>query len=236
MTSANDQQLVSACCNCDKTAYDALVDRYYRRVFAVCLGVLGSAHDAEDAVQEALLKGFERIGKLRTGNRFGAWVTQIARNVCIDHLRRRSADVEGGDEDINRALDFVKSSEIRRNWLAERTQGTFTMQDSAKPVHMPVVPVCSPKVLVGLRLVAELQRLGIPDESLLWETIDDRTHQDAFGQAAGVLERRGGLAFAETGVNELVIVIHHLSPHWANLLIEPYRCIKSTFMSMAEEP
>ena len=65
---------------------------------------------------------------------------------------------------------------------------------------MPAVAIVAAKILVGLRLVCELQRLGIPDELLLGETVDDRTHQDALGQVAGVFKRRGGGAFSETGV------------------------------------
>ena len=90
MDGRSEQALVSACRDGDKAAYGALVDRHYRQVLAICLGVLGNAHDAEDATQEALVKGFERIGKLRTSERFGPWLARIAKNLSIDSLRRRS--------------------------------------------------------------------------------------------------------------------------------------------------
>jgi len=84
-----DENLVAACRNGDRTAYAVLAKRHYRHVFAVCLGVLGNAHDAEDIAQEAMLKGFTRIRKLRNGSRFETWVLRIARNLCIDFLRRQ---------------------------------------------------------------------------------------------------------------------------------------------------
>ena len=55
----------------------------------MCLGVLGNVHDAEDVAQEAMLKGMLKIQKLIKGEQFEAWILQIAKNLCIDFLRRR---------------------------------------------------------------------------------------------------------------------------------------------------
>jgi RNA polymerase sigma-70 factor (ECF subfamily) len=84
-----DEQLVVAICGGDKDAYATLVRRHSARVFAVCLGMLGNVGDSEDAAQEALLKGLTHIHTLRDGRQFGAWVSQIARNHCLDLLRTR---------------------------------------------------------------------------------------------------------------------------------------------------
>jgi RNA polymerase sigma-70 factor (ECF subfamily) len=87
----SDKDLVVASCRGDRTAYADLVRRHYNHVFLVCLGVLGNVHDAEDAAQDAMLKGFERIGQLREGSQFGGWVVTIARNLSINVVRRRQA-------------------------------------------------------------------------------------------------------------------------------------------------
>lgn len=84
-----DESLVRACQRDDKTAYTVLVKRHYRHVFAMCLGVLGNLHDAEDVAQEAMLKGLLKIKKLEKAEQFESWILQIARNLCIDFLRRR---------------------------------------------------------------------------------------------------------------------------------------------------
>jgi RNA polymerase sigma-70 factor, ECF subfamily len=70
-------------------AYTQLVRRHYQPVFLVCLGVLGNVHDAEDAAQDALLKGLERIRQLREPAQFGGWIVAIARNLSINLLRKR---------------------------------------------------------------------------------------------------------------------------------------------------
>lgn len=89
MDERNDNDLVQASCQGDRGAYATLVRRHYSQAFLVCLGVLGNVHDAEDAAQDAMIKGFERIRQLRQGSQFGGWIVAIARNVSVNLLRKR---------------------------------------------------------------------------------------------------------------------------------------------------
>jgi RNA polymerase sigma-70 factor (ECF subfamily) len=89
LNDAADDNAVQACRQGDKAAYATLVERHYRRVFALCLGMMGSAHDAEDLTQEVMLKGFANIRKLSDAGRFEPWILKVARNLCLDALRRR---------------------------------------------------------------------------------------------------------------------------------------------------
>ncbi|HNS22876.1 MAG TPA: sigma-70 family RNA polymerase sigma factor [Sedimentisphaerales bacterium] len=89
MDERSDRDLVTASCGGDRTAYAGLVRRHYDHVFVVCLGVLGSIHDAEDVAQDAMLKGFEQIRQLRDGAQFASWVVAIGRNLSINQLRKR---------------------------------------------------------------------------------------------------------------------------------------------------
>ncbi|MHC4482754.1 MAG: RNA polymerase sigma factor [Planctomycetota bacterium] len=89
MNSHSEKKLIVCCRNGDKSAYAGLVRAYCGRVFAICLGMLGNTHDAEDIAQQALLKGFTDIGELRDSEQFGAWISRIAKNLCIDFIRRQ---------------------------------------------------------------------------------------------------------------------------------------------------
>jgi len=84
-----DNGVIRACQKGNKAAFAVLVEKHYKGVFALCLGILGNVHDAEDAAQEAMLKGFLRIKKLKRQDQFEWWILQIARNHCIDFLRRK---------------------------------------------------------------------------------------------------------------------------------------------------
>lgn len=87
-----EKELVRSCLKGDRAAYAPLVQAYAGRVFAVCLGMLGNRHDAEDAAQQAFLRGFMKIRTIRQSERFAAWMGQISRNVCVDVLRRRKRE------------------------------------------------------------------------------------------------------------------------------------------------
>ena len=84
-----EEQLVPACRGGDKGAYAALVRTHARSVFAICLGMLGNVHDAEDAAQETFVRAFSRLPELRAAAQFRPWTARIARNLCLDLLRRR---------------------------------------------------------------------------------------------------------------------------------------------------
>jgi len=84
-----EKKLLASCRNGDKPAYTGLVKAYSGRVFGICLGMLGNSHDAEDVAQETLLKGLLYIKELRDDEQFGAWIGRIAKNLCIDFIRRQ---------------------------------------------------------------------------------------------------------------------------------------------------
>lgn len=89
MSELTDENLVDASRAGDKDAYAVLAERHYERVFVVCLGIVGSVHDAEDMTQDAMLRGLLRIGTLRDSSQFGSWIVRIARNYCLSFVRRR---------------------------------------------------------------------------------------------------------------------------------------------------
>lgn len=84
-----DESVFRACRRGDKAAYSTLARRHYRHVFALCLGMLANVHDAEDVAQETMLKGFQSVRGLARPERFEPWILRIAKNLCLDLLRRR---------------------------------------------------------------------------------------------------------------------------------------------------
>lgn len=89
MDGRSDKNLVVACRTGDRKAYAVLIKKYYRQVFLVCMGILGNVHDAEDITQDAMLKGFLEIKKLRDDSQFWPWIVRIAKNMCINTAQRK---------------------------------------------------------------------------------------------------------------------------------------------------
>lgn len=69
--------------------YSVLVDRYQRRLYWGCLRLLGDADEAEDAVQEAFVSAYEHLREYDPTYRFYTWLYRIARNRCLNVIRRR---------------------------------------------------------------------------------------------------------------------------------------------------
>jgi len=85
---APDGELVRRFLAGDAGAATELITRHERRVYAVCLRVLGNPDDAADAAQDALLAMIRKLDGFRGEAAFTTWLYRVAMNVCYDHLRR----------------------------------------------------------------------------------------------------------------------------------------------------
>ncbi|MCX6925133.1 MAG: RNA polymerase sigma factor [Verrucomicrobia bacterium] len=85
-----DSAAVSAVRGGEVERYRELVERHERRVFAVAWSRLGDAALAEEATQEAFIRGYRRLWLLGDGAKFAGWITSIARHAAINlGLRHR---------------------------------------------------------------------------------------------------------------------------------------------------
>ena len=78
----------------DTEAYALLVDRHHERCLRIASRILGNKEDAEEAVQDAFLRGFRALAAYEPRERFGAWLTRILINGCrttSEREMRRSA-------------------------------------------------------------------------------------------------------------------------------------------------
>jgi len=73
----------------DFAAFETLVERHERRIYAIALRILRRTEDAEDAIQTALLEALEHVADFRGDAPFGAWLGRIAAHAALKVLRRR---------------------------------------------------------------------------------------------------------------------------------------------------
>ncbi len=73
----------------DREAFEALVASHVDRAFRTALAILGSEADARDATQDAFIKAWRELPKLREPDRFEAWLGRIVVNSCRSALRTR---------------------------------------------------------------------------------------------------------------------------------------------------
>jgi RNA polymerase sigma factor (sigma-70 family) len=89
MTSACDESLVAAAKGGQHSAYAELCRRYSNRTFKTVHRITQNAEDAEDAVQESLMKAFVHLGSFDGRSAFSSWLTRIAINSALMMLRKR---------------------------------------------------------------------------------------------------------------------------------------------------
>jgi RNA polymerase sigma-70 factor (ECF subfamily) len=87
--SDGDAALVRRTLEGDRQAFSVLVGLHLPRARAIARAVLEDHAEADDAVQTAFLRAWERLGQLADAEGFAAWLGQIVRREAIDRLRRR---------------------------------------------------------------------------------------------------------------------------------------------------
>ena len=88
----NDHAAVRAILAGDKEAYGALVARHSHSLFRVAFRITGNEADAEDVVQEAFLRGYQKLESFEARSSFGTWIYRIAVRGALDKISRRPAD------------------------------------------------------------------------------------------------------------------------------------------------
>ena len=103
----SDGMLVTAAKRGNARAFEELVLRHKRRVFAVAQRITNNRDDAEDVVQETFHKVFLHLDNFQEKSRFSTWLTRIAMNEAFMLLRRRRGVFEDLPESTD---DGVKSA------------------------------------------------------------------------------------------------------------------------------
>jgi RNA polymerase sigma-70 factor (ECF subfamily) len=86
-TLPTDAELAARCRSGEQAAWELLVERYARYVYAIAVqGFRLSATDAEDVFQDTFLRVHERLGTLRNDEALKPWIAQVTRRLCHDRL------------------------------------------------------------------------------------------------------------------------------------------------------
>jgi len=96
-----EEELITRSQNGDIDAFEELVARYERKVYAIAYRFMGNPEDASDLAQEAFLKAFQSINGFRQEASFSTWICRIVSNVCRDQLRKAKRQSHNSlDEDV----------------------------------------------------------------------------------------------------------------------------------------
>ena len=113
------------------SAFEELVRKYEKRVYAVALRSSGSPEDAADITQEVFLRAWRSIETFRGDSGFSTWLFRITMNMCVDHARHKQSQPQCqplviGEEDAERPIpdtaptpeEHLDNSELGRELAA----------------------------------------------------------------------------------------------------------------------
>jgi RNA polymerase sigma-70 factor (ECF subfamily) len=111
--SDNEKILLKKARNGDIEAFELLIEDYQKKAFNVAYRMMGNSEDANDLVQEALIRIFKSIKNFKEQSSFSTWVYRIVTNVCLDELRRRKnkftisidEDIQLEDGNVKRQIE-----------------------------------------------------------------------------------------------------------------------------------
>jgi len=145
----DEKVLISLCKRGDLSAYDRLMQRYEKRVYALCFRMAGNQDDAADLAQEAFLKAFRALPSFNGQAQFSTWLYRIVTNTCLDERRRQarrpqlfSLDKPLNTEDGQLALTLpAEASDPLATALSQETEIEIRTLLSMLPAEQRIVLV-----------------------------------------------------------------------------------------------
>jgi RNA polymerase sigma factor (sigma-70 family) len=159
---ATDNQLVEAARAGSDAAFEALFRRYGARITAYVRSIVGDHGRAEDIVQDVFMSALRSMRATDREVVFKPWVYEIAKNACIDHIRRarRTSEVSIDSD------DFTPGDEGRLSAGVATTDAAYSAREDMDALRMAFndLPDAQREILVGREL-----------EGLSYDTISTRT-------------------------------------------------------------
>jgi len=167
-----DQKLLTALRQRESTAAEALITAYGDRAYRLAVRITGNQHDAEEAVQDAILSVVRKIDTFRGDAAFGSWVYRIISNAAYEKIRRRpralvnmSLDeaLPPFDEDGRHAgLISDWSSDIDDPGVQTELRAVLSSAVSELPAHYRAVIVLYDVEGLSMAEVAEALQITVP--------------------------------------------------------------------------
>ena len=85
----DEERLVESAIGGDAYAFEQLMEKHEARMYAVALRMCGNREDAQDSLQDAMLRIYKALGSFKGQSSFATWAYRITMNTCLDNLRRK---------------------------------------------------------------------------------------------------------------------------------------------------
>lgn len=169
---SGDAALVSRVLAGDRLAFRTLVERFEGTVAGVVHGMLGHDADADDVGQEAMVKLYGALATFRHEASLKTFVTRIAINCCLDHLKKRQRFFRRFRA-MDDVLDEAQPDPMDRTGRAEERQAVMRAMASLEPAFRSVVVL---RLIEGHSTLETAEILDVPEGTVLSRLARARKH------------------------------------------------------------
>ncbi len=90
----SDDQLITMILNGDDSSFRILMEKYQNYMYSVCLTILKTKNEAEEATQDTFVKIYRSLDKYNSDSKFSSWAYKIAYRTSLDYIRKRKPTVD----------------------------------------------------------------------------------------------------------------------------------------------
>ena len=146
------------------------IRQYQQQMYALALSILRNKFDAEDAVQDAIVKAYSRYDDLRDQSKFKSWILSIVHNTAIESLRQnrdmldidQQQELRAAEGDVDGKLTLWQSVQKLKMPYREVTvlfyYGALSVQDISRITSTPAVTVRQQLFRARKMLAAQLHK------------------------------------------------------------------------------
>ena len=99
--------LLDRCRQGDALAWEAFVRQFQRRIYSIACGYAANTEEARDFAQDIFIRLYETRGRWAPAEGFTPWLVRVARNLCLDELRRKKARPPAADVQADEMIDLA---------------------------------------------------------------------------------------------------------------------------------
>src|SRR5262245_37609542 len=160
----DERELLELARGGDDAAFRRIAEVHRGEIHAHCYRMLGSLHDADDALQETLLRAWRKLPEFEGRSSLGTWLYRIATNACLDTIARRPKRVLPIDHGPPTAPTFdVGPPLVESVWVEPYPDDALGLHDG----HAAPAARYEQREAVELAFIAALQHLPATQRAVL---------------------------------------------------------------------
>src|ERR1700761_2016537 len=163
----DERRLARRAARGDRDAFTAIFRRFQQDLYRYCVAILGDPEDAQDALQNTMLKALGALPGERREIELNPWLYRIAHNESIELIRRRRPTVSLDDHQLPPGMTLVEEVETRRQlrqllvdvgYLPERQLGALLMREAGGLKFEEIATALGTSPAVARQTVYEARR------------------------------------------------------------------------------